>query len=121
MMWKSVPDSDTYIVNENGEVKNISTGKYIIGDINTAGYYRVSLCINGKQKKFFRHRLVALLFIPNPKNLREVNHIDGDKSNNSISNLEWCDRTHNEHESRRNGLKEYKPFHSTTCNKTWGN
>lgn len=111
MDWKFVHDNDKYVVNQYGEVKNIKTGKYIIGDINTAGYYRVSLSIGGKQKKFFRHRLVAMLFIPNPYNLPEVNHIDGDKSNNSIDNLEWCDRTHNEHECRRKRLKKYRPFY----------
>ena len=55
--------------------------------------------------------MVAEHFIDNPNNLSEVNHIDGDKSNNCVDNLEWIDRTANERHSRRElGNKEYKPF-----------
>lgn len=54
--------------------------------------------------------MVATLFIDNPNGYKEVNHINGIKSDNSKNNLEWCDRTYNEHECRRNRLKEYKPF-----------
>jgi hypothetical protein len=65
---------------------------------------------NGKRQRFYRHRLVAELFIPNPDNLPEVNHVDGNKQHNEKTNLEWCTRTHNEREAHRLGLKEYKPF-----------
>jgi uncharacterized protein YerC len=58
------------------------------------GYYIVTLCYNGKRRNHFIHRLVATAFINNPENKPVVNHKDGDKTNNSISNLEWC--THQE-------------------------
>lgn len=110
-MWKDVPKWEgKYAINEKGEVKNLKTGKLLTGDINNAGYFRVCLYDKPNKKKFFRHRLVAELFLENPNNLSEVNHIDGDKSNNMVENLEWSSRTHNEHECRRLGLKEYRPY-----------
>lgn len=110
-MWKNIPNwENLYEVNENGEVRNKITGNYIKGDINNAGYYRICLYNKERKQRFFRHRLVAQLFIPNPNNYNEVNHINGDKSLNSIDNLQWCDRTYNEREARRMYIKEYKPF-----------
>lgn len=58
-------------------------------------YYRVVISLNGKFKQVLIHRLVAETFIPNPNNLPEVNHKDEDKSNNNVSNLEWCSRLYN--------------------------
>ena len=109
-MWKDIPNWDLYEINENGDIRNKKTQKLIIGFINNAGYSRVCLYNNGFKQKFYRHRLVAELFIPNPNNLPEVNHIDGNKQNNNKFNLEWCSRTHNEREAHRLGIKEYKPF-----------
>ena len=110
-MWKGIPNWETYYeINENGEVRNKLTGNYIKGDINNAGYYRVCLYHKSKRQRFFRHRLVAQLFIPNPNNYTEVNHIDGDKSHNFKENLQWCDRVFNEREAHRLNIKEYKPF-----------
>ena len=113
-MWKPIKGwEEYYSVNELGEVKNNKTNKLIKGDVNNAGYYRVSLCDKTSLRKgrYFRHRLVTEHFIDNPNNLSEVNHIDGDKSNNCVDNLEWIDRTDNERHSRRElGNKEYKPF-----------
>ena len=111
-MWKDIPTwEDIYELNENGEVRNKITGNYIKGDINNAGYYRVCLYKKPRKERYFRHRLVAELFIPNPNNLPEVNHINGDKSKNCAFNLQWCNRTHNEREAHRTGIKEYKPYY----------
>lgn len=110
-MWKDIPDWEQYYeINENGDVRNKLTRNYIKGDINNAGYCRVCLYHKSKKQRFFRHRLVAQLFIPNPKNYPEVNHINGDKTINHKDNLQWCDRTHNEREAHRLQIKEYKPF-----------
>ena len=60
------------------------------------GYYTVNLvAINGKRKKELVHRLIAITYLPNPNNYPEVNHIDRDRGNNVLENLEWCDRKHN--------------------------
>ena len=116
-MWINIENWEMYSVNEYGEVKNNKTNKLIVGDINNCGYYRVTLYHNKLHKRFFRHRLVAKYFISNPDNLPEVNHKDGDKSNNHYSNLEWCTRNENEQHCWANKLKKYnsgiipnKPF-----------
>ena len=84
-----------------------------MGDCNSSGYYRV--CLYNKKhtpihQRFFRHRLVAEHFIPNPKHLQEVNHKDCNLSHNNATNLEWCSKKDNELHSRLNGTKIYKPF-----------
>ena len=68
------------------------------------GYARVSLWKNGKGKHFLVHRLVAEAFIPNPDSLDMVNHIDGNKLNNRVENLEWCNLSQNIHHAYRTGL-----------------
>lgn len=68
------------------------------------GYRFMYLARNGKRKMYKIHRLVALAFIPNPYNYEQVNHIDGDKDNNSVNNLEWCTGAYNMQHSFHNGL-----------------
>lgn len=60
------------------------------------GYLYCELWKEGKHKRYAVHRLVATAFIPNPKGKAQVNHIDGDKSNNAVTNLEWCTASENE-------------------------
>lgn len=114
-MWKSIIGWEGYYsVNENGDVKNDLSGNFIVGDMNSCGYYRV--CLYNKnnipsKQRFFRHRLVAIHFIENQSNKQAVNHIDGDKSNNHISNLEWVTPKENELHSRKVIRKKaYQPF-----------
>lgn len=59
------------------------------------GYYVVTLCKNGKKEEVLVHRIIAQTFLPNPKNLPEVNHKDENPENNKLSNLEWCTRNYN--------------------------
>lgn len=116
-MWKDIPNWENYYeINELEEVRNKITKKLIIGDTNNAGYPRIYLYNKNnsiKKERFFRHRLVALLFIPNPNNYLEVNHIDGNKLNSNVNNLEWCTRKQDERHSYKVGgskHKNYKPF-----------
>ena len=62
---------------------------------STKGYLQVCLRYNSKQKTYRVHRLVAQTFLPNPENLPQVNHKDEDKTNNCVTNLEWCNNQYN--------------------------
>jgi hypothetical protein len=68
------------------------------------GYISQILYIDSVYKRFYVHRLVAIAFLENPKNHPQVNHIDGDKENNSIENLEWCSPSENCIHAIREGL-----------------
>lgn len=70
------------------------------------GYKRVQAVINGKRRTMGVHRLVAMAFIPNPGNKPDVNHIDGDKANNHVSNLEWSTKSENIKHGYSSGLME---------------
>ena len=110
-MWKKIDNFSKYSVDENGNVRNDTTDKLIVGDTNNCGYKRVSIVNDeGKCKHQFRHRLVANAFIPNPKNLKEIDHIDANKNNNSVSNLRWVTRNENEKNAHVTGRKPYRPI-----------
>ena len=102
---KWVKFNDFIEVSNFGEVK--SHGKIIKGEITSGGYRRVHVSHKGVQYKFLVHRLVAEAFILNPKRLPEVNHIDGNKQNNSVDNLEWCTRSQNTSHAFKTGLRNY--------------
>lgn len=70
------------------------------------GYMIVTYWEQGVQKREYVHRLVAFAFIPNPENLPQVNHIDGNKHNNNANNLEWCTPMQNVHHAIRTGLMD---------------
>lgn len=84
----NVRSLDRYAPHNHGYKQKIK-GKVLKQHDNTRGYMYVGLWKNGKQKKFYVHRLVAQAFIPNTDNLPEVNHKDEIKSNNCVYNLEW--------------------------------
>ena len=103
-LWKSV--NDFISVSNCGDVK--SHGKLIKGEICKNGYRRIHVSYKGVSHKFLVHRLVAEAFIPNPENKPCVNHIDGNKLNNCVKNLEWCDNSHNQQHAYDVGLKKKK-------------
>ena len=86
-----------YLITEEGDVYSTKYGKLKKKKqcTDTRGYKKVTLQTDGKRKTYNVHRLVAEIYIPNPDNLPEVNHIDEDKTNNNVSNLEWCSRQYN--------------------------
>lgn len=94
MTWKKIPDYP-YSVSDTGLVRNDRTGRILKRQVNTWGYYTVSLSVGCKPVMFLVHRLVACAFIPNPNDYPEVNHIDGNTLNTSVDNLEWCSRSMN--------------------------
>jgi len=71
---------------------------------NNCGYLQVQFYINGKQTKKYVHRLVAQMFIPNPDNLPQVNHKDCDRTNNNVSNLEFCTASYNNQYREKFGI-----------------
>ena len=90
MEWKDIIDYPGYKINSNGDVWSKIYQRNISTPLDKYGYKRLQLYKNQKGKNYLLHRLVALYFIPNPENKPTVNHIDGDKTNNCISNLEWA-------------------------------
>lgn len=78
-----------YTINTNGVLTNLSTGRVLKGWIEQTGYRSVSLGTSPNTQRSTIHSLLAKFFIPNPLNLPEINHIDSNKLNNSLSNLEW--------------------------------
>ena len=118
MNWVKIKGyEDFYEISSSGEIRSKDRtmtdkigrtrswkGKVLNPDIAPNGYYRVSFSINRKRKQFYVHRLIAEHFIPNPDNLPQVNHIDGNKLNNSLDNLEWVTVQDNVIHAYKNGL-----------------
>lgn len=127
-IWKDIPGYENlYQVSNLGRVKSlciihnkkVDTSKTLIRKLsyNILGYQFIGLRKNGSRKQFYVHRLVATLFIPNPDNKPQVNHIDGNKSNNIVSNLEWVTISENQRHAVRIGLKKGRKGSVNPCSK----
>jgi len=95
-----------YIIYSDGRVYSTRYNKFLKGDINRGGYHTVTLYYKGNRKTKKIHRLVAEAFIPKVEGKDYVNHIDGDKDNNDVSNLEWCTVYENNLHARKTGLND---------------
>lgn len=101
--WHNIPQYEgIYQVSNLGNVKNLKNK--ILRPMNDGNYLNIDLYKNGKRKRYKIHRLVAETFIPNPENKSQVNHIDGNKLNNCIENLEWCTPKENTRHAFKTGL-----------------
>lgn len=94
-MYKQIEEFPNYSISEEGRVINTKYNREITQYLNNQGYFEVNLWKNGIGKNRSIHRLVALAFIPNLENKKEVNHKNSDRRNNSIDNLEWTSRKEN--------------------------
>lgn len=112
-IWKSVKGYEgIYEISSFGRVKSLGRkgsgasikDRILKPGLSTSGYLFYNLCINNNPKIHQAHRLVALHFIPNPENKKEVNHIDADKHNNFVDNLEWATPSENIRHGLRMGI-----------------
>ena len=106
--WKDIDGYENYQVSNFGNIKNKKTNRLLSLRIKKNNYMDCSLYKNGIAKKHSIHRLVAITFIPNPNNLPIINHIDCNPLNNNVSNLEWCDYSHNAKHAYENNLIKVK-------------
>ena len=81
---------EKYEVSNLGKVRNIKSGRILKPRIDKDGYLKHQLYVRDKKKYLFLHRIIATAFIDNPEGKPCVNHIDENKANNDLSNLEWC-------------------------------
>jgi hypothetical protein len=100
-IWKDIAGYEgLYQVSNLGNVRNVNwrgsgVARSLRPKLTRDGYRVVRLCMSGKRKECFVHRLVAGAFLPNPGDLPIVNHKDENRENNAASNLEWCDHSYN--------------------------
>ena len=95
-------DLEIYKKKPNGNIIKLSKW------VDCVGYYTVSFRVDGKKYWKRIHRLIAEVLVPNPQALPQVNHIDGNKLNNNLNNLEWCNNQYNTQEAYNNNLYKSK-------------
>ena len=103
-MKKYIKNYENYVIYDNGDVVNEQANRFLRGRIKLNGYKVYTLSKNNIKQNFYAHRLVAEYFIPNPNNLPVVNHKDGNKLNNDVSNLEWVSYSQNTEHAHQNNL-----------------
>lgn len=124
--WKQIKGYEgLYEINKLGQVISLhkrNDGKLISSRVDRSGYYTVRLSKKGKTSTILLHRLLGIAFLPNPDNKEFINHIDGNKLNYNLSNLEWSTMSENITHAYKNNLinaKEIFPGKRVidTCNK----
>ena len=121
-MWKQIDfvegiEAKRYLISQNGEIKSVISNKIISTYISNCGYEYVTLYCNGYHKNIEVHRLIAIAFIPNKDNKLEVNHKDGDRLHNTITNLEWVTRSENQQDQRKRNKTAYTVNYCPNCRK----
>jgi hypothetical protein len=106
-IWKPIKGYEEYYeISNKGRVRNIKTGQFKKASVGKVGYPVVDICKNGKRKHKYLHRLLAEHFIPNSENKPQVNHIDGNKTNYQLNNLEWVTSKENIQHAFKTGLNK---------------
>lgn len=108
-IFKDVSGLENYYqVSNEGRLRSKKTGRIYNLSKPKDGYPRTRICLDGVKLSVNIHRLVAVAFVPNPEGKKYVNHIDGDKTNNHATNLEWCTPSENNNHALANGLYKNK-------------
>lgn len=107
-IWKYIEGTNGLLeVSSEGRIRsNMRDGRILKLQADNKGYLRVRVTIHREKRQYKIHRAVAGAFLPNPHGLPQVNHIDGDKTNNCVSNLEWVSNDDNAHHAMKAGLWE---------------
>lgn len=112
-----IKDYPNYLVNRNGKVFSKKNNKFLSPNIHKTGYTKIVLCKDAKTKTFLVHRLVADAYLENRENKKTVNHINGIKTDNRLSNLEWANHSENIKHAFLIGLKSSSDHHRNTIKK----
>ena len=116
--WRDIKGYEgRYQISNYGKVKSLKTNREKKAFIQRFGYLKVQLYDGKKVRNYFVHRLVAQTFIPNYNDLKEINHKDEIKINNSVENLEWCDRSYNCSYGKRKDLFRKKMMNHPSVSK----
>ena len=113
-MNKPIKDYENYLIYDNGDVFNTLTKKFLQGSIGENGYKYYRLSKNNIKRMFYAHRLVAEHFLENQNNYPVVNHIDGNKLNNNVNNLEWTsysDNTFQWHSNKKKNIVQPREYY----------
>lgn len=107
-LWKNIEEATNYEISNLGRVRNTKSEQILNPGVSGNGYKQVSLKMkqSGKFEKRYVHRLVATYWIPNPENKREVNHLNLDRTDNRVENLEWITSSDNQKHKYKTG--DYK-------------
>lgn len=130
-IWKDIPSYEGYYqVSNLGNFRSLPRiikykqngtrnypAKSLLTETTKDNYQRIVLMKDGIKTRFQAHRLVALAFIPNPDNKPFINHIDGNKSNNIVTNLEWCTASENMTHADNTGLRDMFNHHNPSNSK----
>lgn len=103
-VYNTIAEIDGYSISNLGNVYSNKKNKHLKKQTNYKGYHFIGLMVNGKNKKYYVHRLVAMAFIPNTEKKPQVNHKNGIKTDNTIDNLEWMTNIENKQHAVKNKL-----------------
>lgn len=103
-LLKKYHKNKMYSVTEGGDIYSHHSNRYLKRSLSATGYSVVNICVDGKRSPQYIHRMVAETYLNNDEGYPVVNHKDGDKGNNHVSNLEWCTEKENTLHALNTGL-----------------